>query len=556
MAQPPRRRHPRLAATAAVAAIALLILAALLIVTPAGSPVPRAAAATQLGRTTTTFRMVPRPTFTTTTTGPTTSSSTTTTTAPNPEPEPQPNPEPGPEPEPQPEPTETCEVDVVIYGTTSSGIGALRSLQLARAAYPSPLTVAIVAGGPHMESTIAQGLAVEDLYGSNAASGFYREFRDAVMKEYAAVGINAAPAGRLLVEPEVAARILRWYVDYNGRGRPGVMFVQGRLTQADDGAERYVVVQTPTGTLKINTRYFIDASPEGDLARMLGADYMMGRGEDVYNDTAGRTAPRPTRENDWDTSPQSMSILLTLKIHNGVAPSVAQLGHPSYDPLTYGTDFKFSEWARAAFATSWTMRYVLPNNKRELNEAWGDYSNPDTSYDWVMYPEKRAAIRATLHNWILNKVRYLQEHGYPSVGVASVPTRPYVRDGVRVLGLTVYTQEQILAGPVRESVAYGNYALYDRHDTIYGSHQDSRPGHVHVPMGALQVQGHPWLLASTAVSTDSRAQCSAVRMEPVRANLGGAAGIIVAIAAASGVSTQDITYEAVRRELLRQGYSL
>ncbi len=448
------------------------------------------------------------------------------------------------------------DVDVIIYGTTSSGIGALRGLQMARAAYPAQLAVAVIAGGPHMESTIAQGLAVEDLYGSNAASGFYREFRDAVVEEYAAAGIDAAPGGRLTVEPDLAARILRWYIDYNGSGRPGVTFVQGRLTKADDSAERYVLVQTATGVVRINTRYFIDASPEGDLARMLGADYMIGRSEDVYNDAAGRTAPRPTRENDWATSPQSMSILLTLQIHSGVAPSVADLGHPCYDPLTYGTDFKFSEWARAAFATSWTMRYALPNDKRELNEAWGDYSNPDTSYDWVMHPEMRAGIRATIQNWILNKVRYLQEHGYPQVGVASVPTRPYVRDGVRVLGLTVYTQEQILAGAIGESVAYGAYALYDRHDTVYGSTQDSRPGYVHVPMGALMAQGHPWLLVSTAVSTDSRAQCSAVRMEPVRANLGGAAGIIVAIAAASGASAHDVTYDLVRRELQRQGYFL
>ena len=500
------------------------------------------------------FQIVPRPTFTTTTVGPTTTTAipddpTTTTTS-----------------TPasttttvlveEPEPTRVEDVDVIIYGTTSSGIGALRGLQLARGAFPGSLKVAVIAGGPHMESTIAQGLAVEDLYGSGAASGFYKELRDSIVKEYAAAGINAVPGGRLTVEPEVAGRILRWYVDYNGKGRPGVVFIQGRLLQAHDLDSRHVLVQTVGGVTQVNTRYFIDASPEGDMARMLGADYRIGRSEDVYNDVQGRTAPRPTRDNDWATSPQSMSILLTLKIHSGTAPSVAALGHPSYNPLTYGPDFKFSEWARSSFATSWTMRYVLPNNKRELNEAWGDYSNPDVSYDWVMHPEMRASLRATIQNWILNKVRYLQDHGYPQVGVATVPTRPYVRDGVRVLGLGTYTQDQILAGRMQDSIAYGVYALYDRHDTVYGSTQDSRPGYVHVPMQSLQVQGHPWLLVSTAISTDSPTQCSAVRMEPVRANMGGAAGIMVAIAAYSGVSTQEIPYDAVRRELQRQGYFL
>lgn len=541
------RRLGRLLPTAGAIALLTLSLALLLVPSVGGAYQPP-------------FQVVPRPTFsnststdtivaptTTSTTTPhhptTTSTSaliTTTSTVPDQE----------------LEHTHVQDVDVIIYGTTSSGIGALRGLQLARGVFPNPLKVAVIAGGPHMESTIAQGLAVEDLYGSGAASGFYKELRDSIVRDYAAAGINALPGGRLTVEPEVASRILRWYVDYNGKGRPGVIFLQGRLLHADDLDSRYALVQTEAGVVRVNTRYFIDASPEGDLARMLGADYRIGRSEDIYNDAQGRTAPRPTRDNDWATSPQSMSILLTLQVHQGNAPPVAGLGHPSYNPLTYGPDFKFSEWARTSFATSWTMRYVLPNNKRELNEAWGDYSDPDVSYDWVMHPEMRAPLRATIQNWILNKVRYLQEHGYPRVGVVTVPTRPYVRDGVRILGLTTYTQEQILTGHTEDSIAYGVYALFDRHDTIYGSTQDSRPGYVHVPMRSLQVQGHPWLLVSTAVSTDSRAQCSAVRMEPVRANMGGAAGIMVAIAAHSHISTHDIPYSVVRRELQRQGYFL
>ena len=453
-----------------------------------------------------------------------------------------------------PEYIDTITADVVIYGTTTSGIGALRGLQFVKAAYPQKLHVVIVAGGPHMESPIAQGLAVEDLYNASAASGFYREFRDSVINEYAAQGINVAPSGRLTVEPEVAGRLLRWCIDYGGKGRPGVSFIQGRLAAADDADERFVEVNTPQGCVRINTRYFIDASPEGDLARLLGASYRMGRSEDVFNDEQGQSAPRPTQQNDWSTSPQSMSVLLTLRMYPSGAPSVAILGHPSYYPLTYGVHFSFSEWARSSFATSWSMQHVLPNNKRELNEAWGDYTDPDASYDWVMYPEKRIEIRATIQNWILNKVEWLRTHGYPQVGVATVPTRPYVRDGVRVVGSTTYTYEDIIACRTRESVACGVYALWDRHDTVYGSRQNSQTAYVHVPMASLMAAGHPYLLASTAISTDAMAQCSAVRMEPVRANLGGAAGIITGIAAALGIPSHDVPYELVKRELLRQGY--
>ena len=64
------------------------------------------------------------------------------------------------------------------------------------------------------------------------------------------------------------------------------------------------------------------------------------------------------------------------------------------------------------------------------------------------------------------------------------------------------------------------------------------------------------MLAPTAISADYRAYSSAVRMEPVRANMGGAAGIIIAIANAKGIAPHEVNYADVRSELLRQGYAL
>ena len=60
------------------------------------------------------------------------------------------------------EPTtiETQQFDVVIYGTTTAGIGTLRGLQMAAARYPKRLRVAIVSSGGNLESPLAQGLGV------------------------------------------------------------------------------------------------------------------------------------------------------------------------------------------------------------------------------------------------------------------------------------------------------------------------------------------------------------------------------------------------------------
>jgi len=52
---------------------------------------------------------------------------------------------------------ETQQFDVVIYGTTTAGIGTLRGLQMAAARYPKRLRVAVVSSGGNLESPLAQG---------------------------------------------------------------------------------------------------------------------------------------------------------------------------------------------------------------------------------------------------------------------------------------------------------------------------------------------------------------------------------------------------------------
>jgi hypothetical protein len=79
---------------------------------------------------------------------------------------------------------------------------------------------------------------------------------------------------------------------------------------------------------------------------------------------------------------------------------------------------------------------------------------------------------------------------------------------------------------------------------------------VYVPMGALLAADLPDLLIPGPISTDHRAYNTAVRTEPVRANTGGAAGVIAAIAVARGLPPAGVSYQEVREELVRQGYRL
>jgi len=448
----------------------------------------------------------------------------------------------------------TTDVDVVVYATQTSGLAAVRELTLGA----PHLRVALISSGNLLETPLAQGLGVEDARDIGRVSGgFYGEWRQAVIASYASRGIKPfTSSGRFVYEPEAASAVLWSYV--RGLGAGNVLFYSARLLAAgDEPGRRFADIQVEgRGQMRLTTRFFIDASVEGDLARMLGADYRIGRHETVYNDVAGPKPAYPSAENGYETAPQKFSALLTLKVYPwGRAPRLASFVHPSYSPGSYA-GVVFAQKNASAFRSSWTMNIaVLPNGKRELNESWNDWPDVGLSFLWVFAPEKRGEIRRRVLEWSINRVRYLQEHGYPRLGIAAVPQKLYVREGPRVVGLDTYTVADLRTGAARHPAAVGCYVEYDRHDAFHPIQID-RTAYVHVPMEALMAEGHAALLVSTAVSTDYGAYSSAVRMEHTRANMGGAAGAMVVVADRLGVDPGQVPYDLVQSLLLSRGYRL
>jgi hypothetical protein len=408
----------------------------------------------------------------------------------------------------------------------------------------------------------AQGLGVEDIftyYGDTLVSGFWAEFRRGVVADYRARGINALNSqGRLVVESEVAARQLRWYIDRGGAGRPGTTYLCAHLLAARyRGGVGEITLRTADGaTIQVTAKVLIDASVEGDLALMLGARYRFGLSEKVYGPEAG---PPPVPNGDiQETWIQRAAALLTLKVYPSAAPRIADLDHTAYDPAKYDPKIRLDPRNVAAFGTSWTMQHPLANNKREFNESWSDcVLDIAMPYNYIFGyradPLIRLRIRNQVLQWTIDRVRYLQQNGYPNVGLATVPSRIYLREGPRVVGRTTYTADDIQHDRAREPVAFGMYAEYDVHLPIA---QKLGNAFVHVPMGALVSADVPNLLIPGPISTDHVAYNSAVRMEPLRANAGGAAGVMAAVALARGISPDQVSYTQVAAELRRQGYRL
>jgi hypothetical protein len=448
----------------------------------------------------------------------------------------------------------SVDVDVVVYSTQTSGLAAVRELVLGA----PQLRVAIISSGNLIESPLAQGLSVEDARNiEKVKGGFYNEWRQMVIDAYRDKGISPyTSSGRFVYEPEAAQKAL-WQFARGTKSGDTLFYSAKLLGASDQGENRYVDVQVEGGgAVRLQTRYFIDASVEGDLARMLGADYRVGRQEVVYNDITGVRPAYPSADNGFATAPQRFSALLTLKVYSQNAPRISSLANANYNAASYDSMAPLDQKKVSAFSASWSMTVaVLPNGKRELNETWTDWPDVGLSFQWIFSPEKRGEIRKRVLEWSINRARYLQEHGYSRVGVATVPQKLYVREGPRIVGLDTYTVDDLRTGTVRNTVAIGCYVEYDRHDAFFPSHVEQTRV-ARLPMEALMAQGHPWLLVSTAISSDFLAYSSALRMEHARGAIGGAAGAIIVSAEKLGVSPALAPYADVRRELLNRGYRL
>ena len=455
-------------------------------------------------------------------------------------------------------------VDVVVWGSTSSGLGALRGLRLAAGNMEVPLRVALLSNTAALESPLVQGLCLEDEYRPGAATGFYREFRLGVMACYQARGVWPLKRnGRLVYEPEVAEKVLTALtlgdevIPEAGRGRVELVRLWGVLCSASDAeGDRHLILEDETGhRQRLETRYFIDASPEADLARALGCDYTIGRSPLHYNDVWGRRPEAPAHTNLYTTSPQSLTLLLTLSMGaEGTVPAVNEhecwLDPPPQPALPIGVP----ENITATFPGSWSIRHVLPGNKRELNEAWSDCPDAALAFSWYMEPERRPILLSLLQQRALRQAARLQE-AFPGVGVARLPDWPYVRGEIMVLGERVFSLEDV-EREVEEPIACGSYAVFDRHDPRSGTQQSEWGATVLLPLEAVKPKGHPYLLVSTAYSVDYKAYNSALRMEPVRANAGAACGALTALALAGDVSCADVDYAALLAELEAQGHAL
>jgi len=386
--------------------------------------------------------------------------------------------------------------DVVVYGTTTSGVGAVRALTLLRRVIiPQDTTIAIISSGRYLESPLANGLMVEDMYlPQYYASGLWKDWRAVFGQK-----------GRLKVSSTDASYWLWWRLN-----KPGVTFYAGSLTAADPSTKSMTLRSEDGGEVTVSGTVIIDASATLDLARAFGCEYRIGKDESVYG--PDRAPAPPTAANGYITCPQAMAGLPSF-VAAGTVPVL---------------------WS--------TTTGKLPSGLCEFNEGRSDYRVPQDIYDWVFRPDLRAEIKTRVRDWSIGQL-------YPGMRLVYYYPWPYFRGEVTIAnGLTRFTGDQV-GRKVAEPVARSCYQTYDRHD-LSGSTSSSSVSVVWAPWKAMMPAEHDWLLVTEGACVDSAAYNSSFRMEPMRMDYGGAAGATAALALARGVPPQELQYEDLRAVLV------
>jgi hypothetical protein len=512
-----------------------------------------------------------------------------------------------PVPEPPPPPGTTISAQVVVYGSTPSGIVA--AVSAARAG----VSVLLVSPDDRVGGIMTSGLGHADANWPDLIGGVPREvflrigrLENGPLAETAGIGpgrnyephVAAAAFEELLSEAGV-----RVYLDEHlDRTRP-VPVANGRITS----------FRTTDGTT-VGGDVFIDATYEGDLMAAAGVPYAIGReaestyGEPLAGVRVDDAGPIATLVSGRDATgavlpgaqvavaiPGSADGLVQaptyrLCVTNDPFNRIPFTEPAGYDPATYvlfGRALR-KETAGIGRGTGPALASVLklmplPDRKWDLNNN-GLFSTDIVDGDaaWSTATDaQRATIAATDRDWEAGLLWYLETSPAVPPGLRTSvgrwglcadefphtggwPPELYLREARRMVGDMVLTQRDVQKTVVKpDAIALGTYRidahfvrrLIDADGFVRGDGEISAPTQPYqIPYRALvpprgSVDN---LLVSVTISASHVAWAS-IRTEPTLMAIGQAAGIAAAQAVRDGVGVREVDVHAVREALVDTG---
>ncbi len=525
---------------------------------------------------------------------------------------------------------QTLQADVIVYGGTSGAvIAAVQAKKMGRA-------VIIVCPDQHLGGLSSGGLGWTDSGNKAVIGGLSRDFYHRVWKHYSSddawtwqardeygnkgqgtAAIDGEQRTMWIFEPHVAEQVFEDFVrDYEIpvyrdqwlNRETGVVKRDGKIES----------IKMLSG-LKLQGRFFIDATYEGDLMAAAGVDYHVGRESQqqydekwngvqtgvlhhghhfgvlktkispykISGDPASGLLPRisPDPPGEYGSADHRVQAYCFRMCLTDDPKNRVPFPKPEgYDANQYELLLRVLE---AGWREGFRKFDPIPNHKTDTNNH-GPFStdNIGFNYDYpeATYERRREIIREHevyqqgLMYFLANDPRVPEDvrTKFSQWGLAgdefqdnsNWPHQLYIREARRMVGQYVMTENELLKHrPTPQSIGMGSYTM--------DSHNVQR---YITPEGYVQNEGDigvrtngPYEIAFGSV-LPKKDQCSnlvvpvcvssshiafgSIRMEPVFMILGQSAATAACMALDEGIAVQDVDYEKLRQRLEAEGQVL
>lgn len=282
-----------------------------------------------------------------------------------------------------------------------------------------------------------------------------------------------------------------------------------------------VKVATKSGALEIEADFFIDTTGDGDLFYLAGCEYQLGRESD------GLCQPMTTcfRMSNVDIALYKEEVSELQKKYKELKEK-GEIKNPRENILVF---FGMGEG-------------ILHFNSTRIIKC--DPTNP--------FEMSKAEIQA--RKQVFELVKFLKENSkaFKDSSIISIANHIGVRESRKLKGVHLLTVEELKdCTKFEDSIACGNYDVDIHNPTGSGtSHYYFKPGEYYtIPYRSLLPKEYKNLIvAGRCISATHQAQAS-VRIMPICACMGEAAGIAAATAKKTGKNAHNVDIKEIQKKL-------
>ena len=401
----------------------------------------------------------------------------------------------------------------------------------------------------------------------NLPSGIWGEFKDSLVSHYGHLdSLKTGWVSNVQFEPSVGNSIFKRMVA-NQKNLDVIYGCTFKNIESKDGCW-IVTVTDRNGVDNIyKSKYVIDATELGDVAKACGVEYDMGM-----------ESSKVTNE---DIAPfESNGIIQDLTY----VAIVKDYGYDVSIPMPKGYDPSVFE----SCCESPTVKTPLPGEKLWSSKEMLDYGRlPNNKYmlNWpirgndyylnlidLSNEERNKALEAA-KNHTMCFLYYIQnELGYRNLGLADdeyptedkLPFIPYHRESRRIHGMVRFTLNHIVSPYDQEQklyrtcIAVGDYPVDHHHKRYSGDefcpvlnfYQVPSYG---LPLGVMIPKGVENLIVAEKSVSVSNIVNGTTRLQPVVMQIGQAAGVLAALANKKNKEISEISIREVQNQLLVSG---